>query len=58
MHNLWTTMRPSSNLNEKQLVAQRLNIIKKGLLSQLEIEEVRTKCEGRTGEEKSEEAQI
>ena len=49
-------MRPSSNLNEKQLVAQSLNIIKEGIRSQLE--EVRTKCKGRTGEEKREEAQI
>ena len=50
MHNLWKTMR--------QQVAQRLNIIEKGLLSQLEIEEVRTTCEGKTGEEKIEEAHI
>ena len=58
MHNLWTTVRPFSNLNEKQLMAQTSNIIKKGLLSQHEIEEVRTKCEGRTGGEKTAEAQI
>ena len=50
MHDQWTTMRPSSTLNEKQLVTQRLNIVKKGFLSRLEIEEVRNKCEGSTSE--------
>ena len=40
MLDLWLTKRPNSNLNEKQLVAQKANVIKKKLLSDLEIEEL------------------
>lgn len=38
---LWMANRPESKLSEKQLVAQKANILKKKMLSDLEIEEVK-----------------
>ncbi|XP_035764026.1 ETS translocation variant 1 [Neolamprologus brichardi] len=47
MRDLWILRYPTSTMTAKQLVAQCSNIRKKGLLSQLEIDEVQHKCYGK-----------
>ncbi|XP_067942063.1 uncharacterized protein [Watersipora subatra] len=41
MHQLWVNMRPELPLIAKQLVAQRSNIIKRHLISELDVDEIR-----------------